>query len=191
MQVDPDAELLLRNLTIVAMAKQNDKLYTLGSTFEIDPPTARRSVMRRWYGEGRLHNIERISDTVQRSMQLVAMTLTETAVPDEVRHDQRMRRQVRFLNALESAQRGVRNLIVTYQTDSTAQVRLSLLDQQIQDFVDATRERVHKQASPQQRASSSPLDAIHELALAPAALSLAGGDGPSAPSSDAGDDASR
>ena len=63
--MESDAERTLRNLSVLAMLKQNDKLMTMADTFVITPPVYTRELWRRWYGETRAANLERVAEVIR------------------------------------------------------------------------------------------------------------------------------
>ena len=126
--MNAEAERALRNLTIVALLKQHDKILTLADTFVVHPPSYARGVYRMWCGESRDNNILRLKETVDAAFRFISGARDprhgdvgcELAAP-------------RMKPALGYAMTGLTNLVDTYAEDSTMQVRLRLLVQDIHD----------------------------------------------------------
>ena len=139
--MEGEVEKTLRNLTVVSMIKQHDKLITAGDTFSIHPPTMFRSLYRRWYGEARDQNMQRLHEMVHTActhvgqMNDTCTTVECTDASSRVQVVQGQLRRVRLIQALRGAQRGLTNMIDTYTDDTSFQVRLRLLVQKIEDFV--------------------------------------------------------
>lgn len=142
--MESEVERTLRNLTVVGMLKQHDKLTTCNETFAIHPPTMMRSTYRAWYGEGREGNIQRLHETVHVACSNISnmtpvpsekLVACATPIDDDVARIQESMRRMRLLDALKSARRGLMNLVDTYSDDTSFQVRLRLLVQKIEDFV--------------------------------------------------------
>ena len=127
--MNAEAERALRNLTIVALLKQHDKLLTLADTFVVHPPSYVRGVYRLWCGESRDNNIMRLTETVDAAFRFIWSV--HTPMQGDVRH--RELAASRMQQALGEAATGLSNLIDTYTEDSTMQVRLRLLVQHIED----------------------------------------------------------
>ena len=140
-------EKTLRNLTVVSMTKQHDKLITTCDTFAIQSPTPFRSVYRRWYGEGRDLNLQRLQECVHVACAYVSRLTCAGAqiVPIDEDEETRMARlqesmrRVRLIEALKGAKGGIRNMIDTYADDTSFQVRLRLLVQRVDDFLISLR----------------------------------------------------
>lgn len=145
--MEGEVEKTLRNLTVVSMAKQHDKLITTCDTFAIQSPTPLRSLYRRWYGEGRDLNIQRLQECVHVACAHVSKLSCATHIlsNDGIDEENRMAlfqesmRRVRLINALKGAQCGIRNMIDTYADDTSFQVRLRLLMQKVDDFLTSLR----------------------------------------------------
>lgn len=193
--MESEVERTLRNLTVISMIKQNDKLITSGDTFAIHPPTVMRSVYRRWYGESRDLNLQHLCATIHTASTTVHKMLRreeeffkgkEGVVPEERwAASQDTMQCTRLITALQKSKRGLTNLVDTYDYDTSYQVRLQMLCDHIDDFSLSVRER--RQSMPHVDSggvsksgddfSSSPLfpqSAVpplpHNLSLPPAAL---------------------
>lgn len=134
--MDADAERTLRNLSVLAMLKQNDKLMTLADTFVIAPPTVTRELWRRWYGEARGYNLERVYEVLKAAMAFL-MSQKEQVVelPFGVQRERQTRANDRMMDALNVSRKGLMNLKDTYYDDITFQVRLQLMMQEVDDFL--------------------------------------------------------
>lgn len=158
-------EKVLQNLSILSLVKQNDKLYTAADTFQLDPPVATRSLLRRWNGESRDNNVTRITEVITAAQTFVLNTLREDEHRDAIRKEQSVRKQARVVSALEEAQIGLRNLITTYGYDPSCQVRLTLLDQSIADFLASTRDQIQARTSPVLASIKTPANTIRDMML--------------------------
>lgn len=139
--MDSDVARALRNLSVVSMLKQNDKILTGSDTFALHPPTVMRSTYRRWYGEGREANFHRLSEVISiacthiSNMSTTAELRSYSSVSEHVLLVQESNMRRRLVESLKSAKRGILNLADTYVDDTSYQVRLRLLVQHIDDFV--------------------------------------------------------
>ena len=127
--MNAEAERALRNLTIVALLKQHDKLLTLADTFVVHPPSYARGVYRMWCGESRDNNIMRLTETVDAAFRFISSM--RTTMQEDLGFGELA--TARMKDALEQAVGGLCNLVDTYADDSTMQVRLRLLVQHIND----------------------------------------------------------
>lgn len=134
--MDADAERTLRNLSVLARLKQNDKLMTLADTFVITPPTVTRELWRRWYGEARAYNLERVYEVLKAAMAfLVSQKEQNAELPFGVQRERLTRAYDRMIAALDASRKGLANLKDTYYDDTTFQVRLQLMMQEVDDFL--------------------------------------------------------
>ena len=134
--MDADAERTLRNMSVLAMLKQNDKLMTLADTFVIAPPTVTRELWRRWYGEARGYNLERVYEVLKSAMAfLMSQKEQITELPFGVQRERQTRAYDRMVSALNASRMGLKNLKDTYYDDTTFQVRLQLMMQEVDDFL--------------------------------------------------------
>lgn len=134
--MDADAERTLRNMSVLAMLKQNDKLMTLADTFVIAPPTVTRELWRRWYGEARGYNLERVYEVLKAAMAFLISQKEQIAeLPFGVQRERSTRAYDRMIGALDASRKGLTNLKDTYYDDTTFQVRLQLMMQEVDDFL--------------------------------------------------------
>lgn len=130
-----EAERTLRNLSIVGLLKQNDKLMTLADSFAISTPTSYRGAYRKWLGEERVANLTRVSEAVRAGCAYVTAVREErSALPALQRQRLELSAQ-RMAEALARARVGLRHLGDTYADDSTCRVRIELLVQEVDDFL--------------------------------------------------------
>jgi hypothetical protein len=135
MQADAEIERVLRNLTVVGMLKGNDKLFTLRDSFVIDPPTSWRALTRRWHGEDRDLNLQRITETVHAASAFVMRHRDALRPPRAMEDRQCHLLLVRLLDALAHVRGGLEQLRITYYDDATYLVRATLLTQHVEDFL--------------------------------------------------------
>jgi len=134
--MDADAERTLRNMSVLAMLKQNDKLMTLGDTFVIAPPTVTRELWRRWYGETRGYNLERVYEVLKAAMAFLMSQKEQIGeLPFGVQRERQTRAYDRMVGALDASRKGLTNLKDTYYDDTTFKVRLQLMMQEVDDFL--------------------------------------------------------
>tara|TARA_Y100000739_G_scaffold22189_1_gene17350 strand:- start:84 stop:611 length:528 start_codon:yes stop_codon:yes gene_type:complete len=136
MNSEAEAERTLRNLTVLGEIKQNDKLTTYADTFEIYPPTALRGIYRKWQGEARILNFQRIQETVNSACTYITSTreLLQNTQYD-VSKEHLKRKCERIIMAMKASKFGLENLSHTYFDDTTSKVRINLVIQQIDDFI--------------------------------------------------------
>ena len=159
MNSEAEVERTLRNITVLSEIKQNDKLTTIADTFSIYPPTAMRGIWRKWQGESRDMNIQRIQETFSSASAYITSTRdTITRHPDDISRLHMHRRCSRIMEAMDHSKRGLLNLCHTYTDDATSRVKLHLIIQQIDDFlaVHASVRSSYRCASEQDGALSSP-----------------------------------
>ena len=150
---------LFHNLSILSKLTQGDKLITSGLRFEIYPPSNVRFLHRWWYAEGRHENVERVKSVINSCITTIALCDTNTATTRTLIATP-VERGTRMADLLEQAIHGLRNLQETYKGDFTMESTLSLLLQDIDDFL----ERRKDGRASQQR---EPLDAADANAGAP------------------------
>lgn len=158
-----DEERTLNNLCVLSALSHNDKLCTIEDTFDIYAPTSFRGLWRMWYGERRGQNVQRVRQTVRAAIAFAQKSLEEaTALRDAASSDtMRLRidtivlQHVRMVDALSRACGGLRNLLQTYRDDAALASQVTLLVQEIEDFV-----RVIGPHSEQISGSPTPYDRI-------------------------------
>lgn len=132
--MDTDTERTLQNLCVLGALSHNDKLMTGEGTFNIYAPTPMRGAVRKWYGENRAHNLERIGATVRAGLQYALARDEEPfARNDSAAGRARVMRRKRMVLALTRASRGLTNLMETYRDDAATLSQLSLLVQEVND----------------------------------------------------------
>jgi len=136
MNAESEADRTLRNLSVVAQVKQNDKLTTLGDTFEIYPPTVLRGACRKWSGETRDGNLQRIQELINSACAYITHTTEKMGNLDSVTKNHLQRKCARVMIALDKCRVGLTNLSHTYIDDTTCCVKIKLLVQTIEDFLE-------------------------------------------------------
>lgn len=131
----------MRNLCILASITHNDKLMTEGGFFEIYSPTAVRSLMRRWTGEGRETNVCRIEECVAAAQTFINSTIAQvqnnpnSSLPMMMHYRSQVNACRRMLAALSDALAGLKNLRKTYHTDAAIVCKLVIIEQNIADYL--------------------------------------------------------
>lgn len=152
--MDPENEQTLRNLGILAAVSQNDKLNTKDDTFTIYVPTTWRAMTRFIYGEGREHNIMKIQACIRNAKKYIETNLNEIhnledSNPSFVKTitvSTQTQLCNRMIESLQGSLNGLMALMSTYKDDATATTKLTMMINEIQDFLNVTQ-RVTK-ASP-------------------------------------------
>lgn len=141
--MEANAERTLHNLRVLASVSQNDKLMTNEDRFDIYCPTTLRAMMRMWYGEKRAQNVQRVRATVREAMNFASRSLEEasallqaTSSSDfRLRVDTTAVQHLRMMEALVRAQQGLRNLLQTYREDAALASQITLVVEEITDYV--------------------------------------------------------
>jgi hypothetical protein len=146
--MESEAERTLHNLHVLGALSQNDKLLTNEDRFDIYCPTTMRSLMRTWYGERRGQNVARVHTTVHAGMHFASRALEEATALIQThagadgmsdllrfRMDTIAMQHVRMIQALLRARDGLRNLLQTYRDDAALHSKISLVMDEIHDFV--------------------------------------------------------
>ena len=128
---------LLENLTIVSTIEVNQKLCTASATFTVHRDSVWGSLTRRWYGEDRLRNLNRLQDLYMMAMlrcEIFELQNTNAATSERI---------LRFVRA---SLPGLENLATTYADDSTVQSKLRVLIDDVTGFL-ASRSLVSTDAT--------------------------------------------
>lgn len=142
--MDSSAERTLNNLHVLSAISHNDKLMTNDDSFDIYVPTSLRGMLRMWYGERRSQNVQRVRQTVRDGIAFASRSLDEaTAVLHTLGESDMARLRVattvlqhaRMVSALERCRGGLRNLRQTYREDAALASQITLLIEEIDDFV--------------------------------------------------------
>lgn len=138
-----ETERTFRNLKVIGSLKQNDKLITESSIFEIHPPTMTRSVYRIWKSENREENLNKILACVREAKNFIEKTISTTEQSESfqgrlflITQD---RLSKRMLTAIEEVVPGLTNFSVTYKDDAGILAKIDLIIEEIKDFVTATK----------------------------------------------------
>lgn len=138
-----ETERTFRNLKVIASLKQNDKLITESSFFDIHPPTVTRSVYRIWKSENREQNLDRILQCVREAKNFIEKTISTNEQSDSFQGRLALitqdRLSKRMLSALEEVIPGMTNFSVTYKDDAGILAKIDLIIEEINDFVTATK----------------------------------------------------
>ena len=136
-----DEERTLGNLCVLAAVSHNDKLCTLEDAFTIYAPTTMRGLVRMWYGERREANVQRVRQAVRSGIGFAQQSLEEVNALREAADTMRLRidtttlRHLRMVEALRRACTGMRNMLQTYKDDAALASQITLLVQEVEDFV--------------------------------------------------------
>lgn len=146
-EMQSDAERTLNNLHVLGALSHNDKLMTNEDAFDIYAPTTLRSMVRAWYSEGRVQNMQRVHNTIRAaigfanrsyddaSALIVSIDSNSTVLPNlKLRFDTLSLQHVRMCEALGRARVGLGHLLQTYRDDATVSSRVSLIMEEIDDF---------------------------------------------------------
>jgi len=113
----------IRNLKVIAMIKQGQKLCTRLHHYSIDDynTTFTYKAIFRWFnGESRTETIDSISKLVESCVQQTGLSQSE---------------KIRLANQFKEVIKGVKNLAMTYKDDSTACAGLEFIIETIEDFI--------------------------------------------------------
>ena len=114
--------------------------------FDIYCPTTLRAVMRMWYGERRVQNVQRVRQTVRAAAGYASRSLEEAnallaharegglAQDLRVRIDTTALQHLRMSDALWRARDGLGNLRQTYRDDAALVSQLQRLIEEVDDF---------------------------------------------------------
>jgi len=138
----------LRNLSVIGSLAQNDKLNTKDDIFVIYVPTTLRGIARFYYGENRQQNLQRIQQCIRDSKHFISTCMNDINNNNGDTHSfikmmdlsEQKTFCARMLDALKSSKKGLECLQLTYKDDATATSSLSMLVNEIDDFLHATRQ---------------------------------------------------
>lgn len=145
--MDSAAERTLNNLHVLSAVSHNDKLMTNEDSFDIYVPTSLRGMLRAWYGERRGQNVQRIRQTVRAAIQFSTRSYDESVAmldarqsnvgdtPHMLRAATMVLHHLRMLQALQKAQVGLGNLLLTYREDAALASQITLISEEIDDYV--------------------------------------------------------
>ena len=115
------------NLKILSQVRPYERLSTIDNKIEVDRPSIFQG-LRRWYrGEGRSLNMEIINQLVRRAILYVESNL-------------RPKLKKTLLDELTNAITGLKNLKITYESDSLSVARLSVLIDDINGIIEYKEE---------------------------------------------------
>lgn len=133
-----EMERTFRNLKVISALKQNDKLTTECSIFELHPPTMTRSFVRFYMNESREHNLDKIQNVIRDATAFVEK-YSSTNESSETFHGRLyLLTQAgickRIMVALEESVQGLHNLAFTYRDDAGAKAKIEMIIDEIRDF---------------------------------------------------------
>lgn len=138
-----ETERTFRNLKVISSLKQNDKLITESSFFEIHPPTMTRSMYRIWKSENREENLNKILACVREAKNFIEKTISTSEQSESFQGKlfliTQERLSKRMLMAVEEVIPGLTNFSVTYKDDAGILAKIDLIIEEIRDFVSATK----------------------------------------------------
>lgn len=138
-----ETERTFRNLKVISSLKQNDKLITESSIFEIHPPTMTRSMYRIWKSENREENLNKILACVREAKNFIEKTISTSEQSESFQGKLFLitqdRLSKRMLAAVEEVVPGLTNFSVTYKDDAGILAKIDLIIEEIKDFVTATK----------------------------------------------------
>ena len=138
-----ETERTFRNLKVISSLKQNDKLITESSIFEIHPPTMTRSMYRIWKSENREENLNKILACVREAKNFIEKTISTSEQSESFQGRlfliTQERLSKRMLMAVEEVIPGLTNFSVTYKDDAGILAKIDLIIEEIRDFVSATK----------------------------------------------------
>lgn len=122
---------IIHSLKVISTIRENDRISTKKGIF-VDPSDNPMQPVARWlHSENRFHNLNTLQNIFDRSFQ-VCEQLLQLLPSDQLRRNQQI---ARLQQELRNAQRGLSNLMVTYETDSHTVAKLVLLNERIQDHL--------------------------------------------------------
>lgn len=113
----------IRNLKVVAMLKQGDRLRTRAHHYSVDTYTSifsYKPIYRYLTGEGKEETVDSLS-------KLISSCVKQTGITEKDKS--------RLCKQMKEVIVGVNNLAVTYKDDSTACAGLSFIKEMIEDFI--------------------------------------------------------
>lgn len=147
----------LNNLGVIAAISENDKINTKEDYFTIYMPTTFRGLARLvYYGEGREHNVQKISQCVQDAKKYILASMSEihadaadvdSSFLRRLATNSKQQTCLRMIESLEKSKRGMSALKVTYKDDASCTSKLDCLINEIQDFLATTRDVVSESNS--------------------------------------------
>lgn len=147
-----ETERTFRNLRVISSLKQNDKLITESSIFEIHPPTMTRSMYRIWKSENREENLNKILACVREAKNFIEKTISTTEQSESFQGKLALitqdRLSKRMLAAVEEVIPGLINFCVTYKDDAGILAKIDLIIEEIKDFVTATKTLIQSSSPP-------------------------------------------
>ena len=141
--MESESERILRNLTVVGLINQNDKLSTNATEFSLYEPTSLRGMFRLYYGETRIQNVIHIQSTVRSAKTFIEQIITNYKEEHERFASIYLSRTQlqcckRMYEALVASKSGLSNLKQTYKDDASIMTKLQTLIHEIDDFVEVT-----------------------------------------------------
>lgn len=146
-----DGTITLQNLGVIAALSQNDKINTKDDHFTIYYPTTLRGFARcMYYGEGREHNVQKISKCIRDAKAYITTCMNEIVTDDvsesstgtfmrKMSLNHKSQTCARMIASLQNSISGINSLKVTYKDDASCTSKLECLIHEIEDFLETTR----------------------------------------------------
>ena len=139
---------LLKNLKIIGSLNQHDKLCTSRGVL-IDTGNTYQSVSRWISGENRKDNVDFIESVFEGAFEVSIDILNKIQSFNHIKLLQSEQVLGRLLVEIHTAQKGVKNLLITYNKDPVTVARLQILVDYINDqfCIVHTRQKISKKSS--------------------------------------------
>ena len=115
---------LLCSLKIIGRLRAHERLSTTGSSVRVESQDVLQSLRRWWNGETRERNLQTITEIVDSAFSQLELrrdtTTTRKSNTERVFN-------IRLKEELKNTQQGLQNLQTTYEADSVAHARISVL----------------------------------------------------------------
>jgi len=99
-----------------------------------------------------VYNLERVYEVLKAAMAFLVSQKEQIAeLPYSVQRERQTRAYERMVTALDGSRKGLNNLKDTYYDDTTFQVRLQLMTQEVDDFLGAIQSPIAGSGSSSQR----------------------------------------
>lgn len=142
-----ETERLLKNLGVLSVLSDNDKLLTKDDLFQVYQPTTTRAIFRFYYGECRKTNIQHVQSCIRDAKTFITQSLnslsdvqdsSNDSILKRINHSTQQQLCRRMLTALKDSMKGLSCLSITYKDDPSCLTSLNLLLAEINDFIQTT-----------------------------------------------------
>lgn len=140
---------LVQNLRTIGSLNFNDKVLTVGDVFHVSQSTFFQSLRRRWYGENRSDNIDRLGRLFYHTRNECDLIF---AKPMKTREDAQALENM--VSGLEHAVTGLRNLAETYRDDVAIKSRLEIFVTDIESYLGFARAAMSMNFDPSSNTTS-------------------------------------